>query len=700
MDQKRDIIPEWIVLNNQVIDEEGQLKDLNKDKEATKSYFLNEINRRTQFFHSLDEKLDYLIENNYYEKEFLEKYTREQIQTIYDIAYAAKFRFPTYMGAFKFYNDYALKSRDGKNFLERYEDRLAINALYHANGDFDKARQLIRLLIQQDFTPATPTLLNTGKKQRGEFVSCFLLEAGDSLNDIARISEFSMQLSKVGGGVSVNLTNLRAKGEDIKGIPNVSKGVVGVAKLLDNNFRYADQMGQRTGAGAVYLNVFHADIEDFLSTKKLNADDDIRVKTLSMGVVIPDKFIELAKENKDMYVFYPNTVYKEYGLNFADVSIDMNKWYDILADNPKVRKRKVNPRKILDMIASLQGESGYPYIMFSDNVNQANPLDMPVKFSNLCTEILQPTVTSHYGPYGAGEDQIGMDISCNLASGHMGNMIKHNTIKETVFAAMDVMNSVSLNTDIKHVPAVAKANRLNRSVGFGIMGHHGFIAENYILYGSEENLDLIDVFFNMINFYSLQHSMLKAKETGEKFYRFEHSKYADGSYFDGRGQILPKTDKVKEIFKNIYIPTDDDWLQLKEDVMTYGLYNSHRLAVAPNGSIGYIMSATPSLTPIKQLVEERTYGNSKTYYPMPAVDKAAFMYETAYRMDNYKIIDVIATAQKHVDQGISFELCITSDVTTRDLQKYYLYAHYQGIKTLYYTRTQKLKIEECESCAV
>lgn len=699
MEQRKAVIPEWILLNNQVIDENGQIKDIEKDKEAARSYFLNEVNRRTQFFHSLEEKLDYLIENEYYEKSFLEKYTMEQIRTIYDIAYAAKFRFPTYMGAFKFYNDYALKSRDNKNFLERYEDRLAINALYHANGDFEKAKQLIRSLINQDFTPATPTLLNTGKKHRGEFVSCFLLEAGDSLNDIARVSEFSMQLSKVGGGVSINLTNLRAKGEAIKGIPNVSKGVVGVAKLLDNNFRYADQMGQRTGAGAAYLNVFHADIEDFLSTKKLNADDDIRIKTLSLGVVIPDKFIELARENKDMYVFYPHTVYQAYGIDFADISIDMNKWYDILVEDPKVRKRKVNPRKLLDMIASLQGESGYPYIMFSDNVNRANPLDMPVKFSNLCTEILQPTVTSHYANYGE-EDDIGMDISCNLASGHMGNMIKHNTIKETVFAAMDVMNSVSLNTDIKHVPAVAKANRLNRSVGFGIMGHHGFLAENYILYGSEENLDLIDVFFNMVNFYSLEHSMLKAKETGEKFYRFEHSKYADGSYFDGRGQILPKTDKVKEIFKDIYIPTDEDWKKLKEDVMTYGLYNSHRLAVAPNGSIGYVMSATPSLTPIKQLVEERTYGNSKTYYPMPALDKAAFMYETAYRMDVYKVIDVIATAQKHVDQGISFELCITSDVTTRELVKYYLYAHYQGIKTLYYTRTQKLKIEECESCAV
>jgi ribonucleoside-diphosphate reductase alpha chain len=282
----------------------------------------------------------------------------------------------------------------------------------------------------------------------------------------------------------------------------------------------------------------------------------------------------------------------------------------------------------------------------------------------------------------------------------MTNMMKHNTIKETVFAAMDIMNSVSTNTNISYVPAVAKANRLNRSVGFGIMGHHGFIAENYIVYGSEENIDLIDVFFNMINYYSLVHSMEKAKATGLKFHKFESSKYADGSYFEGRSAIYPKTDKVKEIFANITIPTEAEWKQLKEDVMKYGLYNSHRLAVAPNGSIAYVMSATPSLTPIKQLIEERTYGNSKTYFPMPALETAAFMYETAYKMDNFKVIDVIATAQKHVDQGISFELAITSNETTRDLQKYYLYAHYQGIKTLYYTRTQKLKIEECEACAV
>lgn len=699
---KQNKIPEWVILNNQILDEKGDIKDLNKDKEAVRSYFLNEINKKTQFFHSLKEKLDYLVENDYYEREFLDKYSFEQIQAVYDIAYAAKFRFPTYMGAFKFYNDYALKSNDDRRvFLERYEDRLSVIALYHADGDVELAKRLIKSLIQQDFTPATPTLLNTGKKKRGEFVSCFLMEVDDSLNDIARVQEFAMQLSKLGGGVSINLTNLRAKGESIKDIPNVAKGVVGVAKLLDNAFRYADQMGQRQGAGAVYLNVFHSDIEDFLSTKKLNADDDVRVKTLSMGVVMPDKMIELAREDKDMYVFYPHTVYKEYGIPFSDVAIKMDDWYDKLVENPKVRKRKINPRKLFDMIAQLQGESGYPYIMYADNVNNENPLADPIKFSNLCTEILQPSIVSSYADYqNRDQDKIGLDISCNLASGHMGNMIKNNTIKETVFAAMEVMNSVSEKTNIAHVPAVARANRLMRSVGFGIMGHHGFIAENFIAFGSDEDVELIDVFFNLVNYYSLMHSMEKAKSTGLKFYGFERSAYADGTYFADRGAIYPKLEAVKEIMKDIEIPSDEDWAQLKADVMEYGLYNSNRLAVAPNGSIAYVMSATPSLTPIKQLVEERTYGNSKTYFPMPGADVAGFMYESAYSMDKYKVIDVIATAQKHVDQGISFELCVTSNETTRSLQRYYLYAHYQGIKTLYYTRTQKLRIEECESCVV
>ncbi len=694
-------VPEWIVLNSQIIDENGNIKDLAKDKEAVYSYFVNEVNKKTQFYHSHEEKLNYLVSNGYYEKDFLDKYSMDEINSLFQRAYSVKFRFPTYMGAFKFYNNYALKSNDGKVFLERYEDRMVIVALYHADGDISKAERILDRLMAQDFTPATPTLLNTGRKKRGEFVSCFLIEVGDSMNDIARAQEFAMQLSKIGGGVSLHLTNLRAKGESIKGIPNVAKGVVGVLKLLDNAFRYADQMGQRPGAGAAYLNIFHADIEDFLNTKKLNADDDVRVKTLSMGVVIPDKFIELARDDKDMYVFYPHTVEQVYGVPFGKIAINIEQYYDDMIENPAIRKRRINPRKLLNEIASVQGECGYPYIMFSDNVNRDNPLPEEVMFSNLCTEILQPTTLSKFADYNKrDEDFIGKDVSCNLASGHMGNMIRHNSIKETVYAAMDVMNSVSDKTNIAYVPGVAKANRLNHSVGFGMMDHHGFIAENYISFGSEEDLDLCDVFFNIVNYYSLKHSCEEAIRRKVVFDQFEKSAYADGSYFEGRSAIYPKTEKIKEMFKNIYIPTDEDWQELKEQVIKNGLYNSHRLAIAPNGSISYVMSATPSVTPIKQLVEERTYGNSKTYFPMPALDTAAFMYETAYKMDKYKIIDTIATIQKHIDQGISFELCITSDVTTRELSRYYLYAQHKGIKTLYYTRTQKLKVDECESCAV
>src|SRR5690606_20072670 len=182
---------------------------------------------------------------------------------------------------------------------------------FFGQGDADKALEFVDALINQELQPATPTFLNAGRKRRGELVSCFLLEVGDSLNDINAAESMAKQLSKIGGGVSLNLSKIRAKGESIKGIENVAKGVVGVMKMLDHAFRYADQMGQRPGAGAVYLNVFHADINDFLDTKKISADEDFRVKTLSIGVVVPDKFIELAREDKDMYVFYPHTVFKE-----------------------------------------------------------------------------------------------------------------------------------------------------------------------------------------------------------------------------------------------------------------------------------------------------------------------------------------------------------------------------------------------------
>ncbi|OJT57689.1 class 1b ribonucleoside-diphosphate reductase subunit alpha [Bacillus licheniformis] len=684
-----------------MIQKDGKFQ-FEKDREAVHSYFVDYVNQNTVFFHDLKEKLDYLLENDYYEEEFLSKYTFEQIKEVFKLAYSFKFRFPSFMSAFKFYNDYALKTNDKTKILERYEDRVSIVALYLGSGDFEKAKKYTSLMMKQEYQPSTPTFLNAGRKRRGEMVSCFLLEVNDSLNDISRAVDISMQLSKLGGGVALNLSKIRAKGEPIKKVENATKGVVGVMKLLDNAFRYADQMGQRQGSGAAYLNVFHPDINDFLDTKKISADEDVRAKTLSIGVVISDKFIELAREDKDFYMFYPYSVYKEYGQHLDEM--DIAKMYDELVENPNVRKKKANARKLLEKLAILRSESGYPYIMFTDNVNSvhANNHISMVKFSNLCSEVLESSKVSTYTDYGE-EDEIGLDISCNLGSINIFNVMKNDSIKTTVKLAIDALTHVSNKTNITNAPAVAKANKLMRSVGLGAMNLHGFLAQNGIAYESEEARDFANTFFMMMNFYSLERSMEIAKETGETYYQFEGSTYKSGEYFKKYEEqsFSPKYEKVKKLFGDQHIPTIEDWKKLKQAVMKYGLYHSYRQAIAPTGSISYVQSSTAGVMPIMERIEERTYGNSKTYYPMPGLSPQNwFFYKEAYDMDMFKVVDMIATIQQHVDQGISFTLFLKDTMTTRDLNRIDLYAHHKGIKTLYYARTKDTGQEGCLSCVV
>lgn len=695
-------IPKWIQLNNEIMIQNDGAYQFDKDKAAAHDYFVNYINQNTVFFHDLKEKLDYLIKNEYYENQFLDKYSFKQIKDIFKIAYAKKFRFPSFMGAFKFYNDYALKTNDKKKILERYEDRIAINALYFADGDYDKAKQQAKSLINQDFQPATPAFLNAGRKRRGELVSCFLIEVNDSLNDISKAIDTSMQLSKLGGGVSLNLSKIRAKGESIKGVEGATKGVVGVMKLLDHAFRYADQMGQRQGSGAVYLNVFHRDIHDFLDTKKINADEDVRVKTLSIGVVIPDKMIELARDDRDMYVFYPHTVYKEYGQHLDDM--DITKIYDDLVENPNIRKDKINPRKLLEKLAILRGESGYPYIMFEDNVNAVNTLKKisKSKYSNLCTEVLQVSIVSSYADYDK-EDDVQFDIDCILGSLNIVNVIENKSIREAVRNGTDALTTISDHMNIPNAPSITNANNFFHSIGLGAMNLHGCLAKNKIMYDSEEGRDFSNTFFMIVNYYSIERSMEIARDRNVQFYRFEDSTYATGEYFNEyvTQDFSPQFDKVFKLFNGIHIPNTENWSKLKEKVMKHGLYHAFRLAIAPNGSISYIQSATASVMPIMERIEERTYGNSKTYYPMPYLNVGTwFYYKEAYDMDMFRVVDMVSTIQKHIDQGISFTLFLKDTMTTREITKIDLYAHHKGIKTIYYARTKDTTRDNCLSCVV
>ncbi|MFA1037398.1 ribonucleotide reductase N-terminal alpha domain-containing protein, partial [Staphylococcus aureus] len=387
-----------IELNNEVTKRrEDGFFSLEKDKEALVAY-LEEVKDKTIFFDTEIERLRYLVDNDFYFNVF-DIYSEADLIEITDYAKSIPFNFASYMSASKFFKDYALKTNDKSQYLEDYNQHVAIVALYLANGNKAQAKQFISAMVEQRYQPATPTFLNAGRARRGELVSCFLLEVDDSLNSINFIDSTAKQLSKIGGGVAINLSKLRARGEAIKGIKGVAKGVLPIAKSLEGGFSYADQLGQRPGAGAVYLNIFHYDVEEFLDTKKVNADEDLRLSTISTGLIVPSKFFDLAKEGKDFYMFAPHTVKEEYGVTLDD--IDLEKYYDDMVANPNVEKKKKNAREMLNLIAQTQLQSGYQYLMFKDNANRVHPNSNigQIKMSNLCTEIFQLQETSIINDY-------------------------------------------------------------------------------------------------------------------------------------------------------------------------------------------------------------------------------------------------------------------------------------------------------------
>ena len=690
----------YIKLNNEVMQKVEGFYQLEKDKLAV-SEFQNEVNERLMKFQNGISRIEWLIENDYY-VDFFEMYSKDDVARIIDKVYTYNFEFQSYMAISKFYQGYALKTNDKKQYLETYEDRIVACALFLAQGDAMFAEELAEAMIKQEYQPATPTFQNAGKARGGEMISCFLLEMDDSLNSINYNLSTCGQLSKIGGGVAVNLSKLRSRGEAIKGVDGAASGVVPVMKLMEDTFSYVNQLGQRAGAGVANLNIFHWDIEEFLSTKKIAGDEKSRLQTLSIGVVVPDKFIELAREGKDMYVFAPHTVFCEYGVHLDDMDIDAV--YEELVANPSVRKRKIDPRGLLTNIARTQFESGYPYLMYKSNANHAHALKNigQVKQSNLCQEIMQLQETSTINDYGV-EDVIRRDINCNLGSLNIVNVMENKNIAQAVEVAMRALTQVSDLSNIANAPSVAKANRELHAVGLGAMNLHGYLAKNKISYESKEARDFVRTFFMIVNFHSIMASALMAMERDAVFKDFEKSDYASGEYFKKylETDYSPKTKKVQKLFEGIDIPTPSDWEELMLCVKRNGMYHAYRMAIAPTQSIGYVQNATPSISPIVDIVERRTYGDSTTYYPMPYLSKQNFFfYKSAYEMDMMKMIDLVAEAQEHIDQGISTILYVDSNTSTRELVRYYLYAHHKGLKSLYYTRTKNLSISECSSCSV
>lgn len=689
-----------IELNNAITRQKDGFYDLEKDQEALKVY-LEEVQEHTKEFPTELDRLSWLVENDFYFDCF-SLYDEHFLKDISAKAYTYDFKFASYMAATKFYQSYALKTNDKKTYLENYEQHMVIVALYLAQGDNYFALELLDTLMTQVYQPATPTMLNAGRSRRGELVSCYLLSLDDSLNSINYNEGVARTLSKYGGGVALNLSRLRARGESIKEVENCAKGVIPVAKSLEMSFQYADQLGQRPGAGAVYLNIFHADLPEFLDTKKVNADEGLRLATISTGLIVPDKFMELAKKNQPFYMFYPHNVYKTYGIHLDDMN--MSEMYDVLVANPNIKKREGSARDILNQVAKMQLQSGYPYLMFKDNANKVHALKEigDIHQSNLCVEIMQLQEVSEIGNYGEEWD-IKRDISCNLGSLNIANVMEHKNMYEAVFAAMKALTSVSNMSHVDNAPGVIKANDELHSVGLGVMNLHGYLAKNLIPYDSDEAKEFADVFFAAMNYYSILASMHIARKTKTTFKDFDKSEYANGNYFTKylENDYLPQSPIVAKLFEGIDLPTKENWETLAKRVKKHGLYHAYRLAIAPTQSISYVQNATSSVMPIVDLIERRAYGDMETYYPMPFLDEVtATVYQSAYTIDQMKLIDLISVIQGHVDQGISTILYVNSTTSTRELARLYAYAHHKGLKSLYYTRNKLLSVEECTSCSI
>ena len=686
-------------------DENGKMQ-LDKDKLAARKYFLDHVNQNTVFFHSLRERLDYLVEHEYYEKEVLDQYRFEFIEELEKLAYSKKFRFEAFMGAYKFYTGYALKTFDGTRYLERFEDRVVMVALALAEGNEELAINLVEEIISGRFQPATPTFLNCGKKQRGEFVSCFLLRIEDNMESISRGINSALQLSKRGGGVALSLSNIREYGAPIKKIENQSSGIIPVMKLLEDAFSYANQLGARQGAGAVYLNAHHPDILRFLDTKRENADEKIRIKTLSIGIVIPDITMHLAKDNEDMYLFSPYDVEKVYGIPFGDISVTEK--YQEMVDDPRIRKSKIKARTLFERIAELQFESGYPYIMYEDTVNKANPIEGRINMSNLCSEILQVNTPTTYNE-DLSYNHIGKDISCNLGSLNIAMVMDGDNFGKTIETAIRALTAVSDQSDIESVRSISDGNRKSHAIGLGQMNLHGYLAREKMHYGSEEALDFTNIYFYTVLFHALKASNKLAIERNSHFDGFEKSKYASGEFFDKYTEQVwaPETHKVKELFAEagIDVPTQADWLELKASVQKHGIYNQNLQAVPPTGSISYINNSTSSIHPIASRIEIRKEGKlGRVYYPAPFLSEETWeYYDDAYEVGPEKIIDTYAVATQHVDQGLSLTLFFKDTDTTRDVNRAQIYAWRKGIKTIYYIRIRQqaltgTEVDSCVSC--
>ena len=654
---------------------------------------------RISDIHSFYEKLRYLTNEGLYGSYLLDSYSQQEIEEAAGFICPERDKLFNYSGLDLLSKRYLIRTHSHEPMESVQEMYLGI-ALHLAMPEKRDRLQWVRkfydLLSKLEVTMATPTLSNA-RKPYHQLSSCFIDTVPDSLEGIYRsIDNFAM-VSKFGGGMGMYFGKVRAAGGNIRGFKGVAGGVIRWMKLVNDTAVAVDQLGMRQGAVAVYLDVWHKDLPEFLQLRTNNGDDRMKAHDIFPSVCYPDLFWQMAKEdlNKQWYLFCPNEIMTIKGYCLEDYyGEEWEKRYWDCVNDPRLSRRTISIKDIVRLVLRSAVETGTPFTFNRDIVNRANPNAHQgiIYCSNLCTEIAQnmsaiESVSTEVHTEDGDTVVVktvrpGDFVVCNLASLSLGHLPLEDEelMKEKVATVVRALDNV-IDLNFYPIPYAQITNHRYRSIGLGVSGYHHALAIRGIRWESEEHLNFIDKVFERINYAAIEASAELAKEKGRYTY-FEGSDWQTGDYFTKRGY------------------TSSAWKELSEKVANHGMRNAYLLAIAPTSSTGIIAGTTAGTDPVmKRFFLEEKKGAMLPRVAPSLSDKTFWIYKGAYLIDQTWSIRAAGIRQLHIDQSQSLNLYITNDFTMKQVLNLYLLAWECGVKTVYYVRSKSLEVEECESCA-
>ena len=644
-------------------------------------------------------KLKYMTEEGLYGDYILQNYSEEEINEAATFIDPERNKLLNYSGLDLLLKRYVIKNYSGK-VIERVQEMFLGIALHLAMPEKEDrlmwVRRIYDLLSKLEVTMATPTLSNS-RKPSHQLSSCFIDTVPDSLDGIYRSLDNFSQVSKFGGGMGMYFGKVRATGGNIRGFKGVAGGVIRWMRLVNDTAVAVDQLGMRQGAVAVYLDVWHKDLPEFLQLRTNNGDDRMKAHDIFPAICYPDLFWKMAEEdmNQNWSLFCPNEIMRIKGYCLEDCYGEEweRKYLDCVNDQ-RLSRRVISIKDIVRLVLRSAVETGTPFTFNRDTVNRANPNGHKgmIYCSNLCTEIAQnmaPIETVSKEVETKDGDTVvvtttrpGEFVVCNLASLSLGRLPLEDEekMKEKVATVVRALDNV-INLNFYPVPYAQITNQRYRSIGLGISGYHHALAKRRIKWESEEHLEFMDKVFETINRAAILASSNLAKEKGS-YQFFEGSDWQTGAYFDKRGY------------------DSAEWQDVRKTVALQGMRNAYLLAVAPTSSTSIIAGTTAGLDPImKRFFLEEKKGSMLPRVAPELSDETYWMYKSAYLINQKWSVRASGVRQRHIDQAQSMNLYITNDFTMRQILDLYLLAWKEGVKTIYYVRSKSLEVEECESCS-